>query len=92
MNIKSLQIEAIENRINDIKHLNIMMEDNWGTYVNQPGWDALEHEYIKDISDNTYRVRDGLKPFLRDMYIAMNKEIISSLEYQLRKLHEQPGS
>ncbi|ADO19609.1 hypothetical protein [Escherichia phage P479] len=92
MNLKQLQIDAIENHINHIKHLNTMMEDNWGTYVNQPGWDALDHEYIKDISDNTYRVREGLKPFLRDMYIATNKEIISSLEYQLRKLHEQPGS
>ena len=92
MNLKQLQIDAIENHINHIKHLNTMMEDNWGTYVNQPGWDALDHEYIKDISDNTYRVREGLKPFLRDMYIATNKEIIGSLEYQLRKLHEQSGS
>ena len=93
MNIKQLQKDAIESRIQDIKRLNHMMEENYGMYANQPGWDALDHEYIKDISDNTYRVREGLKPFLRDMYIATNKEIISSLEYQLWKLHdEQSGS
>ncbi|ADR32647.1 Arn.2 conserved hypothetical protein [Escherichia phage vB_EcoM_VR7] len=89
MNLKQLQIDAIEGHINHIKRLNAMMEDNWGTYVNQPAWDALDHEYIKDISSKTfYESMVGLKPFLRDMYIATNKEIISSLEYQLRKLHE----
>lgn len=89
MNLKQLQIDAIENHINHIKRLNASMEDNWGTYVNQPAWDALDHEYIKDISSKTfYESMVGLKPFLRDMYIATNKEIISSLEYQLRKLHE----
>ena len=89
MNLKQLQIDAIETHINHIKRLNAMMEDNWGTYVNQPAWDALDHEYIKDISSKTfYESMVGLKPFLRDMYIATNKEIISSLEYQLRKLHE----
>ncbi|ABX11163.1 hypothetical protein EpJS98_gp249 [Escherichia phage JS98] len=92
MNLKQLQIDAIEAHINHIKRLNVMVEDNWGTYVNQPAWDALDHEYIKDISDNTYRVREGLKPFLRDMYIATNKAIINYLEYKLRELHEQPGS
>lgn len=89
MNLKQMQIDAIEAHINHIKRLNAMMEDNWGTYVNQPAWDALDHEYIKDISSKTfYESMVGLKPFLRDMYIATNKEIISSLEYQLRKLHE----
>lgn len=93
MNLKQLQIDAIENHINHIKRLNAMVEDNWGTYVNQPGWDALDHEYIKNISSKTIHGNmEGLKPFLRDMYIATNKEIISSLEYQLRKLHEQSGS
>ncbi|AIZ02325.1 hypothetical protein VR20_267 [Escherichia phage vB_EcoM_VR20] len=93
MNLKQLQIDAIEGHINHIKRLNAMMEDNWGTYVNQPAWDALDHEYINHISpDNIHKIMNGLKPFLRDMYIATNKEIISSLEYQLRKLHEQFGS
>lgn len=93
MNLKQLQIDAIEDHINHIKRLNAMMEDSWGTYVNQPAWIALDHEYIKDISSKTfYESMVGLKPFLRDMYIATNKEIISSLEYQLRKLHEQSGS
>ena len=93
MNLKQLQIDAIETHINHIKRLNTMMEDNWGTYVNQPAWIALDHEYIKAISSKTFHESMvGLKPFLRDMYIATNKEIISSLEYQLRKLHEQSSS
>lgn len=93
MNIKLLQIDAIETRINHIKRLNSMMEDNWGTYTNQPGWDALEHEYLNRISDKSmFKNMEGLKPFLCDMYIKINNEIISSLEYQLRKINEQPSS
>lgn len=93
MNLKQLQIDAIEAHINHIKRLNVMVEDNWGTYVNQPAWDALDHEYINRIAPGTmYENMSGLKDFLRDMYIATNKEIISSLEYQLRKLREQSGS
>lgn len=93
MNLKQLQIDAIETHINHVKRLNATVEDNWGTYVNQPAWDALDHEYIKNISSKTIHGNmEGLKPFLRDMYIATNKEIISSLEYQLRKLREQSGS
>lgn len=44
MNLKQLQIDAIEAHINHVKRLNVMVEDNWGTYVNQPAWDALDHE------------------------------------------------
>lgn len=89
MNLKQIQIEATEERINRMKHLNVMMESNYGTYTNQPAWDALDHEYIQRISDNTWQVREGLKQFLRDMYIKTNNEIISSLEYQLRKLKDE---
>ncbi|UPW39403.1 anti-restriction nuclease [Escherichia phage vB_EcoM_ESCO47] len=90
MNLKQMQIDDIETHINHINRGNAMVEDNWGTYVNQPAWDALDHEYINNISPiDIHKNMNGLKPFLRDMYIATNKEIISSLEYQLRKLKDE---
>ena len=91
MNLKQLQIDAIEAHINHIKRLNHMMEENYGMYANQPGWDALEHPYLVNLckGDKLALIRDGLKSFLRDMYIKMNEEIISSLQYQLRKLDDE---
>ncbi|VCU43326.1 hypothetical protein MAR005P1_00130 [Escherichia virus vB_Eco_mar005P1] len=91
MNLKQLQIDAIEAHINHIKRLNVMMEENYGMYANQPGWDALDHPYLVNLckGDTLAIIRDGLKPFLRDMYIKMNEEIISSFQYQLRKLDDE---
>lgn len=51
----------------------------------------LDHPYLVNLckGDTLAIIRDGLKPFLRDMYIKMNEEIISSLQYQLRKLDDE---
>ncbi|EHY3472231.1 hypothetical protein A2_gp254 [Shigella phage A2] len=91
MNNKQLQKDAIENRIQEIKRLNHMMEKDYGMYANQPGWDALDHPYLVNLGkgDTLAIMSHGLKPFLRDMYIKMNEEIISSLQYQLRKLEDE---
>lgn len=88
MNIKQITIEALQLKIKQIEYLNQMMNEGWGTYTNQPAWEALGHPYLNDACNGNI-LRDGLKPFLRDMYIKANEEIIDSLYYQIRKLENE---
>ncbi|UZZ64149.1 anti-restriction nuclease [Escherichia phage A7_1] len=91
MDIKQITIEALQLKIKQIEHLNQMMNQGWGTYTNQPAWEAMDHPYLVNLckGDRLAIIRDGLKPFLRDMHIKMNEEIIDSLYYQIRKLENE---
>lgn len=83
-------IAALKSLIESLKEFNQMMKDGWGTFTNQPGFMMPEHPFMKKlleveyISPFTAPFNGGAKPFLMEMYIAMNEEIIKDLERKIK--------
>ena len=92
-------IILIKTQISSLQRANEMMDEGWGAYTNDPGFRAAEHSLMKKLLNKDYicpfeaPFNGGIKPFLAEMYKAMNNEMIKELERRLEKLEsEQPGS
>lgn len=89
----------IKIQIGSLERANQMMDEGWGAYTNDPGFKMAEHPFMKKLLGKDYvcpfeaPFNGGAKPFLLEMYKAMNNEMIKELERRLEKLEsEQPGS
>lgn len=95
MNVITLQIDALNTQINALKRANEMMESNWGTYTNDPGFKMVEDpNFLKmagaeQLSAFSAPFNGCAKPFLAEMYKLMNEEMIKELERRLKVLNEQ---
>lgn len=84
----------IKTQIASLQRANEMMDENWGTYTNDPGFRMADHPFMKKLLGKNYicpfeaPYNGGAKPFLLDMYKAMNNEIIKELERRLEQLNE----
>lgn len=82
-------IAALKMQVESLKGFNQMMKDGWGTFTNQPGFMMAESTFMKNLLGTEYicpfsaPFNGGAKPFLMDMYIAMNEEIIKDLERKI---------
>lgn len=47
MNIKLLQIDALNNQINALKRTNEMMHEQWSSLTNEAGWSWLSEAVVK---------------------------------------------
>lgn len=89
---------SIKIQIGALKRANEMMKEGWGTFTNEPGFKMADSLFMKKLLETDYvcpftpPFNGGAKPFLMDMYIAMNEEIIKELERRLEKLDEQSSS
>lgn len=85
---------SITIQIGALKRANELMKEGWGTFTNEPAFMMADSAFMKKLLDKEYvcpfspPFNGGAKPFLMDMYIAMNEEIIKELEGRLRKLDE----
>lgn len=90
MNMKTFQIEGLKSQIKALEYANEMMSTNWGIYANEPAFKFCEMEFTKRLTGKNYvcpfssPVNGMLKPALRDLYIAMNNEMIKELKRQLK--------
>lgn len=79
----------LQRQIKALRDANSLMDDMWGTYTNDPGFKMAEHPFMKKLLEKDYicpftaPFNGGAKPFLLEMYKAMNNEIIKDLERQL---------
>ena len=84
---------AVIHQIASIKIANQMMTDNWGVHTNQAGWCMTEHEYAIKLHGTEFSAMGefgvGMKAFLHDMYLEMNKSILEELERKKKKLEEE---
>lgn len=84
----------IKTQIASLQCANEMMDENWGTYTNDPGFRMADHPFMKKLLGKNYicpfeaPYNGGAKPFLLDMYKAMNNEMIKELERRLEQLNE----
>lgn len=98
MNIKKFQIDGITNQIQALEYANKMMSTNWGIYTNEPGFKFCDMEFAKKLVGKDYvcpfssPVNGMLKPVLRDLYIAMNEEMIKELKRQLKVIQFGQGN
>ena len=98
MNIKKFQIDGIMNQIKALEYANKMMSTNWGIYTNEPGFKFCDMEFAKKLVGKDYvcpfssPVNGMLKPALRDLYIAMNEEMIKELKRQLKVIQFGQGN
>lgn len=99
MNIKKFQIDGITNQIKALEeYANKMMSTNWGIYTNEPGFKFCDMEFTKKLVGKDYvcpfssPVNGMLKPALRDLYIAMNEEMIKELKRQLKVIQFGQGN
>ncbi|WPK17778.1 hypothetical protein [Escherichia phage FL18] len=98
MNIKKFQIDGITNQIKALEYANKMMSTNWGIYTNEPGFKFCDMEFAKKLVGKDYvcpfssPVNGMLKPALRDLYIAMNEEMIKELKRQLKVIQFGQGN
>lgn len=89
---------VIKMQINALKNANEMMDEGWNGYTNNPGFQMAEHSFMKKLLDKEYispfetPFNGGAKPFLYEMYKAMNEEMIKELERRLKELDEQSSS
>lgn len=84
---------AVIHQIASTKIANQMMADNWGTHTNEAGHRLTEHEYAVKLHGEGFSALGefgvGMKAFLRDMYLEMNKSILEELERKKKKLEEE---
>lgn len=98
MNIKEFQIDGITNKIKTLEYANKMMSTNWGIYTNEPGFKFCDMEFTKKLVGKDYvcpfssPINGMLKPALRDLYIAMNEEMIKELKRQLKVIQFGQGN
>ncbi|EFY2708352.1 hypothetical protein DMH77_09675 [Shigella sonnei] len=98
MNIKKFQIDGIMNQIQALEYANKMMSTNWGIYANEPAFKFCDMEFTKKLVGKDYvcpfssPVNGMLKPALRDLYIAMNEEMIKKLKRQLKVIQFGQGN
>lgn len=97
MNIKKFQIDGIMNQIQALEYANKMMSTNWGIYANEPAFQFCDMEFTKKLVGKDYGpfsspVNGMLKPALRDLYIAMNEEMIKELKRQLKVIQFGQGN
>ena len=98
MNIKKFQIDGIMNQFQALEYANKMMSTNWGIYTNEPGFKFCDMEFAKKLVGKDYvcpfssPVNGMLKPALRDLYIAMNEEMIKELKRQLKVIQFGQGN
>ncbi len=98
MNIKKFQIDGIMNQIQALEYANKMMSTNWGIYTNEPGFKFCNMEFTKKLVGKDYvcpfssPVNGMIKPALRDLYIAMNEEMIKELKRQLKVIQFGQGN
>ncbi|AFO10780.1 hypothetical protein ECML134_254 [Escherichia phage ECML-134] len=98
MNIKQFQIDGIMNQIQALEYANKMMSTNWGIYTNEPAFQFRNIEFTKKLVGKDYvcpfssPVNGMLKPALRDLYIAMNEEMIKELKRQLKVIQFGQGN
>lgn len=84
----------IKTQIVSLQRANEMMDENWGTYTNDPGFRMADHPFMKKLLGKDYicpfeaPYNGGVKPFLLDIYKAMNNEMIKELERRLEQLNE----
>lgn len=84
----------IKTQIASLQRANEMMDENWGTYTNDPGFRMADHPFMKKLLGKDYicpfetPYNGGVKPFLLDIYKAMNNEMIKELERRLEQLNE----
>lgn len=80
----------LQMQIKALRKANEMMDEGWGTYTNDPGFRAAEHSLMKKLLNKDYicpfesPFNGGIKPFLAEMYKAMNNEMIKELEGKLK--------
>lgn len=88
-----VSLGAIIHQIASIKIANQMMIDNWGVHTNNAGWRLTEHEYAVKLHGEEFSALGefgvGMKAFLHDMYLEMNKSILEELERKKKKLEEE---
>lgn len=88
----------IKTQIASLQRANEMMDENWGTYANDPGFRMAEHPFMKKLLGKDYicpfetPYNGGVKPFLLDIYKAMNNEMIKELERRLEKFESEQSS
>lgn len=98
MNIKKFQIDGITNQIQALEYANKMMSTNWGIYTNEPGFKFCDMEFAKKLVGKDYvcpfssPINGMIKPALRDLYIAMNEEMIKELKRQLKVIQFGQGN
>lgn len=98
MNIKKFQIDGIMNQIKALEYANKMMSTNWGIYTNEPAFKFCNMEFTKKLVGKDYvcpfssPVNGMLKLALRDLYIAMNEEMIKELKRQLKVIQFGQGN
>jgi hypothetical protein len=98
MNIKKFQIDGITNQIQALEYANKMMSTKWGIYANEPAFQFCNMEFAKKLVGKDYvcpfssPINGMLKPALRDLYIAMNEEMIKELKRQLKVIQFGQGN
>lgn len=99
MNIKQLQIDALNNQISALRRANEMMRGGWANYTNESAFKFCDMEFAKKFSGKDYvcpfsaPVNGMLKPALSELYIAMNEDMIKELERKLKEIkYEQFSS
>lgn len=90
----STLVIAYKQQISSLKAAIEMMEEDWGIYTNQPGFEFCESKLAKSLAQSNYVSPWGepgcfVKPVLKDMYIAMTNEMISSLERKIKELEHE---
>ncbi|BBC78327.1 hypothetical protein KNT65_gp166 [Escherichia phage EcS1] len=95
MNIKLLQIDALNNQINALKRAIEMMKEGWGEYANQAGFQFCDSSLAKQLLETDYvcpftpPINGQLKPLLMELYIQMTADMIKRLEQKLEKIENE---